>query len=555
MRFHWRPAAVVVAALTVAVVMGTMTREAKKAAPPRPEAPWSSLLPAGPCDPSHDRASDFVIDAHAHIFNAWDIPAREFVVQVLARPTDDAVAAAVRGVAGLVVNKLRREAVRPRTEIEELRRQLGDTAKAVPAFTPAPPKIEELLPSLPTTPRPTKIIVDELLEEIRHATDGGVPSEPFEKTLTAEQRDDLANYLTRLVGSFTHARGENARTLRTFFHDGPQLFVTAMVDYEYPLQAQSDPAPLSEQLEVNALAALANEGQLLPFAPFDPYRDVLESPEGHALALAKQAVETAGFVGVKLYPPIGFRPLGNDDSDFDEDGDRQLEAVARSAGHPELSATELRRRIDRRLLALFQWASERAVPILVHAGESNGLGARNNRMSSPGRWRGAMQTLGSLGIAPPRIMLGHFGGMTRLEDEVGSTWKSSFVDLVREYPQLYGDVSCFDTHDSKAVDGYFDDFITPPTQGRSVWSSLSYGSDWHMLFDVQPGEDTTQQVNHFRESLRCRISDADRARFFAGNAIEFLGLRKGRATRARLDAFYQRAGITPRWRPLVDALP
>ena len=93
-------------------------------------------------------------------------------------------------------------------------------------------------------------------------------------------------------------------------------------------------------LPIEALGRIAARypGRVWPFAPFDPRRpDCLDH--------AKHAIESYGFVGVKLYSRCGWLPLGN----------------WQVFGHA------LGQAIDKRLEALYAYAVGQDLPLLVHA--------------------------------------------------------------------------------------------------------------------------------------------------------------------------------------------
>ncbi|RME99427.1 MAG: hypothetical protein D6773_12930 [Alphaproteobacteria bacterium] len=88
-------------------------------------------------------------------------------------------------------------------------------------------------------------------------------------------------------------------------------------------------------------------------------------------------------------------------------------------------------------------------------------------------------------------------------------------------------------------------FLRPPA-GRVRAQRLLYGSDWSMLAKEFYYADYLPVVAHmYRRKIHSVGAGARRnARaFLCGNAIRFLGLRKGERTRARLEAWYSRHGL------------
>lgn len=89
------------------------------------------------------------------------------------------------------------------------------------------------------------------------------------------------------------------------------------------------------------------------FVGFDPRRQVQEP--GTPLALVKRAILEHGFVGVKLYPPMGFQ------------------------------ASDNKGPIETALRRLYDWCKDADVPIMAHAENSIGAGCGDGRGQSRDR--------------------------------------------------------------------------------------------------------------------------------------------------------------------------
>ena len=73
-----------------------------------------------------------------------------------------------------------------------------------------------------------------------------------------------------------------------------------------------------------------------------------------------------------------------------------------------------------------------------------------------------------------------------------------------------------------------------------------YGSDWFMHAARSYSED---YPNKLKKSLEKAKMPAQFITDFRGlNAVEFLGLREGEATRGRLDTFYKKYNVQANWR-------
>lgn len=96
------------------------------------------------------------------------------------------------------------------------------------------------------------------------------------------------------------------------------LFVPAMVDMDAHLGDQALVTP-RQQVDLMEYIFVITGGRFHGYAAFDPLRQVRydeKRPNGRdsplsPLRIVKRAVMEQGFVGIKLYPPMGFRPIGN----------------------------------------------------------------------------------------------------------------------------------------------------------------------------------------------------------------------------------------------------
>ena len=113
--------------------------------------------------------------------------------------------------------------------------------------------------------------------------------------------------------------------VETYSKDNIQLHVPLMVDFEYWFKNSPEPHIAAQIDTVYRDVVLRSQGHIHPFAPFDParelaYRNGLPGPDDpddgppekySSLDLAKDAVRNKGFIGVKVYNTLGYRPLGN----------------------------------------------------------------------------------------------------------------------------------------------------------------------------------------------------------------------------------------------------
>ncbi len=456
-------------------------------------------------------AAPLDVDVHCHTFCSADLPIVGFVAHQIPGLTEISrflsrwPEVIVRALLGAVTTLPNAVAPSGEAELASLRPLAAQPGAPVP----------------PVPPLPAGAAQELVGAAVKHL--------PF--AVAPEQQRVVARTLEALY-LVAHPRVAIAATLaQTFPSVG--LFTPSLVDYD----AWSDdhpPTPLWQQLLIHEqIARLAVAGRLgrpdarfHPFAAFDPRRQAEGPAAGNperprppgpatsALEMVGWAVATGGFLGVKLYPPVGFAP---------SDNGRLQPGLPGAAG------------LDRALAALYAFCEAAEVPVLTHTSASNEYGLGLRRLVEPARWAPVLERFPRL-----RLDFGHFGGELR-------GWVDQAVALIDRYPHVYADLS----NSALVYDDVFaarlqttlgELFAAHPRLKRR----LMYGSDW-WLSALDPG--ASRAVERFRSVLGALLSPDELADVMGRNALRFLGLlddenrsRAGAAAR-RLRAFY---GPAPR---------
>jgi predicted TIM-barrel fold metal-dependent hydrolase len=311
-------------------------------------------------------------------------------------------------------------------------------------------------------------------------------------------------------------------------HGHVQIIAPALVDYDYGLgQSKSHlPSPLTTQMEVMERIALLFAGKVLPYAPFDPWR----AAQGDTTVIdaAKAKIESGSLVGLKVYPPMGFAPLGNVD-------------LQRPKHWPK--DADFPMRLDRVLADTWTWAASKQVPVLSHSGQSNYAEEDFKNLGHPDNWATALRRFSDL-----RVCFGHSGGQQLLD----GGWTLGFVGLTQKYSGAYMDVSYFsNVLTKKDRPGLRSRLSALIQKYPGTLERLVYGSDWIMLA-------LEKNSQFFYEDIVSMINDkppfpADLLdRMMSANALNFLGLHQGSAGRTRLDTYYRNQGIPVPWAGLVS---
>ena len=345
-----------------------------------------------------------------------------------------------------------------------------------------------------------------------------------------------ARRMIRWAAIFGMSRVDIARELVDNFASKVDLFCPLLVDLGPGLgdRPKTTMAQQVEMLEGISMLSMrgqlpgVNRGQLHPFVGFDPRGQVRAEMAGLTQTpfdVVRDAVEHRGFLGVKLYPPMGWRPLGN-------------------TATVDMTAAEAQR-LDVVLRNFYNWCVEEDVPITAHANRSNFAHQDFADFAGPVGWTQVLKAFPDL-----RVNLGHFGGAAK---QLGSaSWPVQMVDLAIGHKNVYVDTGNHKTHDAKLASAYLGalaSLLKPPSPRAEMLRRIMFGSDWFMLA-VYPNHQAflpTYEALFDQHFDKTRTSD-----FLGGNALRFLGLdRAGTRNATRLSAFYARHApeATPSWLP------
>jgi predicted TIM-barrel fold metal-dependent hydrolase len=376
--------------------------------------------------------------------------------------------------------------------------------------------------------------------------------------------------------------------VQTFDKEGIDLYVPLMIDYAYWFENSGEPHIADQIAYVHDHVVLPYEGHIHPFVPFDPARELayqhgIPGPDGQpeqhsSLALVRDAILNKGFIGVKVYNTLGYRPLGNAQVDahrqriYRENGlERYLEADAQKAFTGEA--------LDRVLRDLYRFCVEEQVPITAHC-LSCGIEAYEGASFDFGRpiyWEEVFAEFPELhlnlahfgwghpeGYYPPTTLWSSVMGpvLRRFGREEAKTWVCEITEMLEPHPYLFVDVAHHGVTEPRDWNKFKRAYVgicaaLPP---GLLQERLLFGIDWHVIARVP---DYANFKARYVELLQeAKIFEDDIDDFLGGNAMRFLGLlplgTDGEWTknRQRLADYYQRNEIDPpTWFTATGAQP
>lgn len=368
----------------------------------------------------------------------------------------------------------------------------------------------------------------------------------------------LQNFQYRYVSVYDYLRTYNQPGTRVV-----DLMLPSMVDYDWWLSmGQKTLTPLRVQVEVMRQIALVTGGRVHGFVPYDPLREVAHSlgySSEDSFSLVTNGIEQGGCVGVKLYPPMGFAPLGN-------------EAVQREHGLgfwardwlPDwTNRSDMGALLDSAMAKVLNWCEANQVPVMAHTNLSNGVSKDFEALAGSRYWDLALQAFGKL-----RVSFGHFGDSTPVED--GLTRARAFAELMKSNTGQSGAFAYADAgyfvevtgSEPALLDNVRQLYDETASKGDAALANrFMYGTDWEMTLAEGPIDSYLTQFVQLFDRLESRpIIQAQglsglSSKFFGSNAVNWLGLRGGERTRERLQAFYEANGVPkPDWAAKVDKL-
>ncbi len=545
-----------------------------------------------------DPDGPLTIDAHCHVFNGTDLQITAFLSRVALRQ-QGALGEGARALGSILQGLAWSFAPDGTAELAELRKVADSLASCTPeqaaarvatlrqdAYTVGRLQLQAALrrsallrPLLEryradTLPRDLDAagridfdairIIETLPESVESyrapllpATPGYLPREPRTAAARAHGMIDfvLQNFQYRYVSVHDYLRTYNQPGTRVV-----DLMLPSMLDYDWWLvQGDATPTSLATQVEVMEQIAVVTGGRVHAFVPYDPLREVayeLGFAADDSFGRVRAAIEERGCCGVKLYPPMGFAPLGNEQV--------QREAGTAFWARPWLPAwtrrPDMGALLDRAMARLLAWCEANEVPVMAHTSLSNGAAPDFEALAGAAYWRIALQAFGKL-----RVSFGHFGDSSIVADGLDharafaalmkATGPSGqfayadagyFVEVVASEPALLDNLRAL--YDETAGKG-----------DAALANRFLYGTDWEMT--LAEGSVTgylTQFVRLFdqleaRPAIRAQGLNGLSRKFFGANAVDFIGLHRGGAARRRLEAFHAARRVpVPDWMSKID---
>lgn len=330
------------------------------------------------------------------------------------------------------------------------------------------------------------------------------------------------------------------------------LLTPALVDYDEWLFQDVTDSPLRRQMIAMDWVSRRRKGPAVHgYMGFDPLREVaqragVKGATVSSLETVRMALEEHGFIGAKLYPPMGFRASGN------------------KGPYPQRTEDRLgfdpSKRLDKALDALYALCVRLDAPILAHAFPSNEAGPEYGLRADPAFWIPVLQRPENAGL---RVCLGHFGAFRLPPDRPKSDpmpesgWEWRIGEYIRDHPEqrIFVDISYFSealNAETKERDYLKKSFTRWVDEFDKGLDHVLFGTDWIMIGQEAGYEHYVKTINAFLRG-DCNFSDEACEKIFRSNALRFLPLEQGACGRERLLKWYARNNVDPNRLPAPPA--
>jgi predicted TIM-barrel fold metal-dependent hydrolase len=319
------------------------------------------------------------------------------------------------------------------------------------------------------------------------------------------------------------------------------LLTPAMIDFSAWLR-ETVKSPFEDQIAVmGALAKKKFAPSIHGYVSFCPLRAAYfrhapsKGPKDMKVApldLVKAAIGGNGFIGVKVYPPMGFWPADNDPEG------PYIEPALADLGN--ISTATLAGYLNAELAELYQYCAANQVPILAHAANSQESNENFGMRADPAGWVKVMAAHPDL-----RLCLGHFGSFNvPSATPQGSGWPEKSWEwttghYIKDNPacNLVIDVSYYAEilyANQKDMDYYSSSFKSWIQTFDPNVEHVLFGTDWNLMGHEPAYPQFLETLYGFLKN-DCGLSQDQLDQVMYKNALKFLHPTHGRDLVVRRD--------------------
>jgi len=280
---------------------------------------------------------------------------------------------------------------------------------------------------------------------------------------------------------------------------GIDICVPLMMDFEKTvLNIEPENIDYETQIEIISKQVAKYPWRIFPFVMFDPRRN-------NSFELCKKALENKGFIGIKMYPALGYYPSPH---------------VMEKKGN-QIAADNLRN--------LYEYCKKKKIPITTHASTGGAYSTKSDINREKNVWP---LTEVSNWIDPIRdynlkINFAHFGGnYLNIKDAKrlqSVTWRREILNLIarsrneKGFGKIFSDLSYHDMALKKNTKrNYFDD-LNEVLGSKEQGQGILFGTDASMISHTWSEKDFIKPFKN-QNNLKSSFQEI----IFSNNPIDFL---------------------------------
>lgn len=298
-----------------------------------------------------------------------------------------------------------------------------------------------------------------------------------------------------------------------------QICVPLMMDLEPAsnqiLRCNYDFYSYEEQINFISEITAQHPFQIYPFVMFDPRRN-------DSYELCVEALEDKGFIGIKMYPALGYSP-------YWETNKNRTGVLTRTIEENEAKRAAIRQEL------MYKYCNNNNIPITTH---QSPYGAYNVGLTEPesrelteiASWEEVLKQHNNL-----KINFAHFGGNYLLceglpedsenyenrkkAEETSKKWQTRILELIKLYPNVYTDLSYHDMAlQNRTITRYFTDLLVL-LNNDNYNKRILFGTDTPMISSNWSDKDYIDAFNsNINDNNQKRlIMSENTARFLFGD--------------------------------------
>lgn len=276
------------------------------------------------------------------------------------------------------------------------------------------------------------------------------------------------NRLHELLSIFKKEINEVAGILiKEMEESGIEMAIPLMMDLEYSSYHKKPEVPYRHQIELISRIAFQYPGKIMPFVMVDPRRV-------GAAKITIRALEELAFLGIKMYPPLGYHPYHK--SFYNDD------------------------HVNTELKEIYRYCEKHKIPITAHCSKGGAYSSDimnypelRSELTKPSNWREVLKEFPDL-----YLNLAHFGG-DFLNIKNNTAWSFTIKQMIQKFNNVYADLA-YNDHalGKKTSKNYFLLLNEILSEDSKVQNKILFGTDWSMTRHTWTEK---EYLNHFIDGL------------------------------------------------------